>query len=261
MKIATFLSAAAMVASVRADSVADGTTAVVDSTGTITTESLMKEDVPASLLNASATVASEEEEEEVDADRNFCAKMVEGEYDVWDLEGPGTDFGVAQVLLREQVEGTGVFDEDAAQQKLKETEAYYNDIVLKEPEYEEIRDYCLNNYQLCTIWAVVGECEDNPDFMFAECGPSCKACDKIELVDVDEDGNEIDDDEEEEYEEWQEGPGDDFGTGQETDPEMADEGAPAFTEQDVLNKIEESKKYMEIVNTDDKYADYRELCM
>jgi prolyl 4-hydroxylase len=35
---------------------------------------------------------------------------------------------------------------------------------------------CRNRHELCAFWAVVGECDDNPAYMHAHCGPSCRSC-------------------------------------------------------------------------------------
>uniref|UniRef100_A0A8J9TAN3 ShKT domain-containing protein n=1 Tax=Phaeodactylum tricornutum TaxID=2850 RepID=A0A8J9TAN3_PHATR len=35
---------------------------------------------------------------------------------------------------------------------------------------------CLNYHELCTFWAVAGECDNSPDFMLRTCRPACYVC-------------------------------------------------------------------------------------
>lgn len=41
-------------------------------------------------------------------------------------------------------------------------------------------DECRNMHKGCSHWALMGECEDNEDFMVNECAPACQSCHKAE---------------------------------------------------------------------------------
>lgn len=36
--------------------------------------------------------------------------------------------------------------------------------------------HCRNQHELCTFWAVAGECEQNQQYMKENCAPACQAC-------------------------------------------------------------------------------------
>ena len=69
----------------------------------------------------------------------------------------GKTFGVAQ-----QVQGARAKEIEAL---LNETEKYMREEVHKDPKYNEVKDGCQNRNELCTFWALIGECEKNPKFM------------------------------------------------------------------------------------------------
>ncbi|KAG7369083.1 procollagen-proline,2-oxoglutarate-4-dioxygenase [Nitzschia inconspicua] len=41
---------------------------------------------------------------------------------------------------------------------------------------EEIKTFCINKNDGCTIWAVAGECDKNPMYMKTHCSPACMSC-------------------------------------------------------------------------------------
>ena len=51
------------------------------------------------------------------------------------------------------------------------------------PEYDKVRDECINRHELCAFWAAMGECEANPGYMKLHCAPCCQTC---LLIDFDE---------------------------------------------------------------------------
>lgn len=58
-----------------------------------------------------------------------------------------------------------------------------NEIVAKPDEHNiNVQYNCLNHHESCTWWALTGECENNPDFMNINCGPSCRSCHLIDIL-------------------------------------------------------------------------------
>ena len=44
----------------------------------------------------------------------------------------------------------------------------------------KFRKECLNRNELCSFWAVIGECEANKSYMKIQCAPACQSCHLIE---------------------------------------------------------------------------------
>mmetsp|Transcript_30740 Transcript_30740/g.65924 ORF Transcript_30740/g.65924 Transcript_30740/m.65924 type:complete len:558 (-) Transcript_30740:700-2373(-) len=44
------------------------------------------------------------------------------------------------------------------------------------------RENCKNNHELCSFWAVVGECQNNVGFMKIKCAPACESCHLIDMA-------------------------------------------------------------------------------
>jgi prolyl 4-hydroxylase len=42
-----------------------------------------------------------------------------------------------------------------------------------------VEPHCRNRDELCSFWAVIGECDSNPTYMQAHCSPSCRSCHKM----------------------------------------------------------------------------------
>ena len=69
----------------------------------------------------------------------------------------GATFGVAQ-----QIQGARAKEIEAL---INETERYMREVVHKDPKYAEVKAGCENRNELCSFWALIGECEANPKFM------------------------------------------------------------------------------------------------
>jgi len=48
-------------------------------------------------------------------------------------------------------------------------------------EYASVREGCTNKHMDCSLWAVLGECQENPGYMQINCGPACQSCEQIDI--------------------------------------------------------------------------------
>ena len=80
----------------------------------------------------------------------------------------GADLGVPQKLQDEVYKVSKFLGEG----RLKIAREYLKTADLS----DEMKTLCRNKQELCTVWAVAGECENNPEFMKKECAPACKSC-------------------------------------------------------------------------------------
>ena len=106
----------------------------------------------------------------VSAESSF---QVEAPAPLAEKEGLGSDLGVAQTLDAVHTE--------AMLKRVEDAQKYMQEEVMKEPRYEMVRDMCENKHELCTFWAVLGECENNPGFMQVNCAPVCRSCEQIHV--------------------------------------------------------------------------------
>jgi len=70
---------------------------------------------------------------------------------------------------------------DAILDLIHESRDYMRDTVMVMPEYEDVRDICKNEHELCSFWALEGECENNPGYMTVHCSPACKSCENLDF--------------------------------------------------------------------------------
>ncbi|KAL7573479.1 hypothetical protein ACA910_013793 [Epithemia clementina (nom. ined.)] len=146
---------------------------------------------------------------------------------------PGTRFGVAQIIEQEFVDAQEVWA------KLHDTEAYMEDFAATEDYFVHLRHDCKNEDEYCTVFAAMGHCEKQPEYMFHECAPACGKCKKPN-----------------------DGPGVEFGVLQELNFEdIADGAADLLTPESIAARIEETERYMrEIIWADDFYMTVRKKC-
>ena len=170
----------------------------------------------------------EEDDDEDDDDDNdddddeFWDEEEDYEEDEEEAAGPGNKFGVVQSIEE---------DDEATWDKLYEAKAYMEHFALTTDRYVNRRGLCRNRHELCTYWAANGECDANPVYMLAECGPACKKCTGPA-----------------------DGPGVEFGMVQDLDSE------PDVKEAAVA-KLAETERYMrEMIWSDDLYVSVRGLC-
>jgi len=183
------------------------------------TEMMNEDCAPACMSCSSLTSEVAEDEETEDEETEDFEKEWEDEV------FPGEAFGVEQIVDQSDVteDSQHLFDETAVLQHLEQTEIYMESLNLSEEDAE----LCVNEDSLCTVFAVIGECETNPHFMHFECAPACKTCDKLLRG---------------EDEEEEEGPGSAFGFVQIIDPSVRD--AEGLDEESILQKLNEIDEYM-----------------
>ena len=71
-------------------------------------------------------------------------------------EMTGSDFGVQQIISSEN--GKFVASRPELVKSLKDTAEYLETVKIT----PGLKSMCKNNHELCTVWAIAGECEKNP---------------------------------------------------------------------------------------------------
>ena len=164
----------------------------------------------------------DEEDEQGELDDEFWDEEEDYEEDEEEAAGPGAKCGVLQSIKE---------DDEATWDKLYETEAYMEQFALTTDRYVNKRGVCRNRHELCTYWAANGECDANPVYMLAECGPACEKCTRPA-----------------------DGPGVEFGMVQDLESEPDRKHA-------AVAKLAETKRYMrEVIWSNDLYVSVRNLC-
>jgi prolyl 4-hydroxylase len=82
------------------------------------------------------------------------------------------DMGVPQTLESKETYGMGV--EEVAP-RIESSRKYLKTVDLP----TDLKELCRNENELCTIWALVGECDKNPTYMKKSCAPACQSCDYL----------------------------------------------------------------------------------
>ena len=106
-------------------------------------------------------------------------------------EGPGSDFGVVQVLSDLDSQDWEEEDEedpmDQAQRRrafavhLKATQTYMTHTVWPDPAYESVWESCRNHHASCTEWAALdGTCTTHRGYMYRQCAPACLKCEMVQ---------------------------------------------------------------------------------
>jgi prolyl 4-hydroxylase len=82
----------------------------------------------------------------------------------------GSDLGVPQKID----------DSAAIRDRIDKARIYINDVVAVNKTYDKVRDVCKNTNELCTFYAVKGQCDVLPLMPF-RCAPVCESCEKIDF--------------------------------------------------------------------------------
>ena len=59
---------------------------------------------------------------------------------------------------------------------MKQVDTYMHETVFKEHRFVPIKDACINQHELCSFWATIGECQANAAYMLTSCAPACQGC-------------------------------------------------------------------------------------
>lgn len=95
-----------------------------------------------------------------------------GSSDHTDLRQLSADFGILQILQGSQ--SSEVAD------RIQKTIAYMSSDEVKDLD-ENSRKNCQNRNELCSFWAVIGECDNNKAYMATNCAPACNTCHLIDI--------------------------------------------------------------------------------
>ena len=112
-----------------------------------------------------------------DDDGNYSTDVSKAMDEKAKLQRMTTAYGQEQVVEGEMASATLLV--------IKETIVYMETFVLREnPAHQlsaETIDKCLLRDELCSFWAAIGECDNNPAFMITTCAPSCRSCHMVDL--------------------------------------------------------------------------------
>ena len=86
----------------------------------------------------------------------------------------GTDFGAAQKVEHESHRKIAVAD---VVQRMESTREYMKNTQVT----KDIKDMCRNTDEMCTLWALAGECSKNPKYMKKSCAPACQSCEYLAI--------------------------------------------------------------------------------
>jgi hypothetical protein len=100
----------------------------------------------------------------------FCSEF-DKEFFWWRAQ----DLGVAQTLVWRD----GTREEDV-QWIIQKSRNYIRKVV---PEYfqEGMPGICKNTHEMCSIWAMQGECDSNAVYMLPNCAPVCGSCEALTI--------------------------------------------------------------------------------
>lgn len=62
---------------------------------------------------------------------------------------------------------------------LQDVDQYMHETVYMDDEFKDVRKDCQNRHELCTFWAFLGECTNNPSYMKMQCAAACFTCDQL----------------------------------------------------------------------------------
>ena len=86
-------------------------------------------------------------------------------------EYPQDDIGVIQ------------FDEGRqdVMDRIAKARSYIETVVREDEYYEKVRKICKYKNPNCALWAVLGECQNNPAYMNVSCAPVCETCEYLHI--------------------------------------------------------------------------------
>lgn len=110
-----------------------------------------------------------------------ACRLCEDFYIVHQAEGPGSNYGVVQVLEQdaEDEHYNATMTLDDLESTLEAAQQYMDTIILADPHFTKVRSFCYNYDPGCTIHALQGYCDPDHseyDWMVQFCSPVCHTC-------------------------------------------------------------------------------------
>lgn len=133
---------------------------------------------PTPFRNASRSSCSAEEDEQCAIDDGVLMSRFDEVHHANALEPGRVDYSNEQFGVLQKLDGAN-FDEAA--KFIEHWRSYMINVVMGDSSYSEVRDRCRNQHELCSFWAMIGECDNNPSYMKTNCAPSCLSCDSLDF--------------------------------------------------------------------------------
>ena len=90
-------------------------------------------------------------------------------------DGFGSDLGILQSVPF----GENNFH-DRIRKHVEQQRHYLKNTIQRDDRYSAVKDSCRNYDHECTYFALLGECEKNPDFMVSSCPLACYSCHELD---------------------------------------------------------------------------------
>jgi prolyl 4-hydroxylase len=94
-----------------------------------------------------------------------------------DAVAKGIGIGVLQVVTNHHNESESYLAKQLIQKSIESMEKLKSENLIS----NELLNSCRNNHKDCTLWALRGECEKNPGYMYANCAPACLNCEFLDV--------------------------------------------------------------------------------
>ena len=83
------------------------------------------------------------------------------------------DMGVPQEIDSKRAE--------ECKERIESARDYLENEIAPDPKMNFLLEGCKNKHSSCAYWAVLGECENNPNYMKVNCAPVCHSCEQLSV--------------------------------------------------------------------------------
>ena len=66
-------------------------------------------------------------------------------------------------------------------ERIESARYYLENEIAPDPKMNFLLEGCKNKHSSCAYWAVLGECENNPNYMKVNCAPVCHSCEQLSV--------------------------------------------------------------------------------